>query len=127
MTLDIKQVEAVFKAYHEEKEFEELRQEKQDNYGILNSQPFDENRARSQISKLIDKYAFEINAFAKRTGNGKTTTKQPMNKTQQEIWHDLAYIDDNLVFFALMRKGMASLTEEVMKGIIYEMNQGRSI
>ena len=52
MTLDIKQVETVFKAYQEEKEFEEIRQEKQDNKSILNSQPFDENRARAQISKL---------------------------------------------------------------------------
>ena len=127
MTLDIKQVETVFKAYQEEKECEEIRQEKQDNKSILNSQPFDENRARAQISKLIDKYGFEINTLAKRTGNGKTTTKQPMNKTPQDIWNDLAYIDNNLVLFALMRKGITSLTEEAMKGVISEMNHGRSI
>ena len=70
------------------KELEELRQEKQDNYSILYSQPFDENRARVRISKLIDKYAPEINALAKRTGNRKTTTKQPMDKTPQDIWND---------------------------------------
>ena len=123
MTLDIKQVETVFKAYHEEKELEELRQEKQDNYSILYSQPFDENRARVRISKLIDKYGPEINALAKRTGNRKTTTKQPIDKTPQDIWNDLAYLDNNLVFFALERKGITYLTEKAIKGAISEMNQ----
>lgn len=127
MTLDIKQVEAVFKAYHEEKEFEELRQEKQDNYSILNSRPFDEKRARDQISKLIDKYGSQINALAKRTGNGKTTTAQPMDKTPQVIWNDLAYLDNNLLLFALERKGMTYLMEKVMKGIVSDMNQGHNV
>ena len=127
MELDIKQVEAVFKAYHEEKELEELRQEKQDNFSILYSQPFDENRARAQISKLIDKYGVEINALAKRTGNGKTTTKQPVDKTPQDIRNDLAYLDNNLLRFALERKGMSSLRDEAIKGVISEVNQGRRI
>ena len=79
------------------------------------------------VKEICDKYGFEINTLAKRTGNGKTTTKQPMNKTPQDIWNDLAYIDNNLVLFALMRKGITSLTEEAMKGVISEMNHGRSI
>lgn len=127
MTLDMKHIEAVFKAYHEEKEFEELRQEKQDNYSILNSRPFDEKRARDQISKLIDKYGSQIDALARRTGNGKMTTKQPIDKTPQDIRNDLAYIDNNLMLFAVERKGMTSLIEKAMKGVISKTNQGHSI
>lgn len=67
MTLDIKQVETVFKAYQEEKEFEEIRQEKQENKSILNSQPFDENRARAQISRLIDKYGVTVQSIHELT------------------------------------------------------------
>ena len=81
MTLDMKQVEASFIACHEEKEFKEFLQEKQDNYTILYSRPFNEVRARDLISKLIDKYGPEINVFAKQEKNGKTTTKQPIDKT----------------------------------------------
>ena len=70
---------------------------------------------------------FHHQAIAHAGRTGKTTTKQPMNKTPQDIWNDLAYIDNNLVLFALMRKGITSLTEEAMKGVISEMNHGRSI
>ena len=44
------------------------------------------------------------------------------DKTPQDIWNDLAYLDNNLVFFALERKGITYLTEKAIKGVISEMH-----
>ena len=111
-------IEAIFESYHKRKELEDYKQDKMENERILQSNPFDEEKARQQISKIVNKYSFEINAMASISGNGRTTTNQVIHKTSQELWNDLAYLDNNLLRFMLEHEGLSSLLKEVAKGSI---------
>ncbi len=115
---DSRKIELMFESYKEAMEFEEFRKEREENHRILCSQPFDECKAREQISKLVNKYSLEINAMAIQRGNGKTVTNQPIPKTTQEIWDDLNYLNRNIALFALERKGITHLLQEAMKRVL---------
>lgn len=116
MTLDDKQIEAIFEAYNKSEVLKEYRQDKKENHDILTSNPFDAEKARQQISKIVFKYGIEINATALLSGNGRTTITPAPPKTPEQLRDDLTYLDDNLLRFTLAHEGLSSLLNEIING-----------
>lgn len=117
MTLDMKKIETLFEAYQEGKEFEEYKRERIENHDILSSRPFDEDRAKQQIAKLVNKYRIEINALALFSGNGRYVIYNAV-KSPRELYDDLVYLDKNIALFALERKGLTYYLKETIRQVI---------
>lgn len=98
------------------KDFTEYETEIITNNAILNSIPFDKSAAESQIDTLVSKYKDLINAVANLTNNGRhTTTATTDNKSSQETWNDLNYLNQLIPWFALERTGESKLLESIIK------------
>ena len=99
------------------KDFSEYETEIITNNAILNSIPFDKLSAESQIAILVSKYEDLINAVAHLTKNGRHTTTATINddKSSQEIWNDLHYLNQLIPWFALERTGESKLLENIIK------------
>lgn len=99
------------------KDFTEYETEIITNNAILNSVPFDKSAAESQIATLVSKYNNLINAVAHLTNNGRytTTASTTNNKSSQEIWNDLHYLNQLIPWFALERTGESKLLENIIK------------
>ena len=98
------------------KDFSEYETEIITNNVILNSVPFDKLSADSQIDTLVSKYKDLINAVAHLTNNGRhTTTATTNNKSSQETWNDLDYLNRLIPWFALERTGESKILENIIK------------
>ena len=98
------------------KDFSEYETEITTNNAILNLIPFDKMSAESQIATLVSRYNNLINAVARLANNGRyTTTATINNKSSQEIWNDLNYLNQLIPWFALERTGESKLLENIIK------------
>lgn len=98
------------------KEYADYIKDLNDNLQIINSFPFDEIRARHQLSQLTTKYEDELNYLASAYGNGMTVVKATTYKSDIQLKSDLAYINDQIPIVALMRE-LDSYTFKKLLGI----------
>lgn len=117
MNFDLNNFLQLYSERKKTKDFTEYETEIITNYAILNSVPFDKSAAESQIAALVSKYDVLINAVAYLTNNGRYTTTASItnNKSSQEIWNDLNYLNQLIPWFALERTGESKLLENIIK------------
>lgn len=102
--INMNQIYHTFEQYKDYKEFYDYCNEISENIRMLKTCPFDVISAKSQISKLTGKYMQDFNWIASLYNNGRAVTIQPLQKTDEEIWNDLKYINDHIPLIALRRK-----------------------
>lgn len=108
MNFDLENIYRTFKSVKETHDFKEYCDEIDENNKVLNTIPFDEQKARQRISKLTTKYRVELNILACIYGNNMSVTNQPVSKTSEVLWNDLQYINRHIPLFALERKGISN-------------------
>lgn len=87
-----------------QKEFMDYCSEMRENASILNGIPFDENKAQSQINKLIAKYEYDLNCLANIYNNGMIAVKTTTEKTAFQRKNELQYINNQIPIIALFRE-----------------------
>lgn len=73
------------------------------NFQILNTFPFNKKMAELQIGKMASKYRIELNFIANLTGNGKTVIYSETQKSDSQIWNDLSYVNKQIPLIACLR------------------------
>lgn len=104
------------------KEYIEYESEITANKLILDSYPFKEQYAKNQLSYLTEKYKRELNAYAQLQGNGMTIIPNPPQKSPQQIWNELNYINGLIPLFALERTGKSRILKKLIEkqgGVFY--------
>lgn len=114
MNFDLNDIYRIFDEVKEKHDLKEYSDEMGENNRILNEIPFDTQKAQQQISKLADKYRFELNQLSHFYGNNMSVTNQPVSKTPEVLWNDLQYIDRHIPLFALERKGISDFLKRKM-------------
>ena len=117
MNYDLNDFYKLYSERKKTKDFKEYETEIRTNDAILKSFPFDESAAKKQIETLVPKYEDLINAVARITRNGRHTTTAAVNnnKSSQEIWNDLNYLNQLIPWFALERTGESTILENIIK------------
>ena len=95
------------------KKFEEVKSTKEywdyfkdicDNSEIINGFPFDETKAKNQISTMIGKYGDDLNWLAGVYQNGMTVVPNPPKKDSDQLKNELSYINNQIPIIALKRE-----------------------
>lgn len=111
--LDLNQLREEFEKAKDLKDMRDYQREIDENNEILYSEPFRTDAAQQQIAKLVNKYCKELNLLSIIYGNNMKTTSQPLEKTQQQLWYELNYINDNIPFLALEKEGFSSILKSI--------------
>ncbi|MCM1385766.1 MAG: hypothetical protein NC231_00450 [Bacillus sp. (in: Bacteria)] len=114
MKFDLNYIYEIFKNVKDKHDFKEYCDEMDENSKVLDTIPFDTQKAQQQISKLTTKYRGELNMLACLYGNNMSVTSQPMLKTAEILWNDLYYINQHIPLFALERKGISNFLNQNM-------------
>lgn len=114
MNFDLIEVYKNFEKLKEKYDFKEYEDEIGENDKVLNTIPFDEQKAKQRISKLTTKYRVEFNILARIYGNSMRVTSQSVSKTPEILWNDLRYINQHIPLFALERKGISHYLNQKM-------------
>ena len=95
------------------KKFEEVKSTKEyldyfkdicDNSEIINAFPFDETKAKNQISTMVGKYGYDLNWLAGVYNNGMTVVKNAPKKDEYQLKMGLIYINNQIPIIALKRE-----------------------
>lgn len=95
------------------KKFEEVKSTKEyldyfkdicDNSEIINGFPFDETKAKNQISTMVGKYGDDLNWLAGVYQNGMTVVPNPPKKDSDQLKNELSYINNQIPIIALKRE-----------------------
>lgn len=95
------------------KKFEEVKSTKEyfdyfkdicDNSEIINNVPFDEIKAKNQISIMVRKYGDDLNWLAAVYENGMTVVPNPPKKDKEQLKNELCYINNQIPIIALKRE-----------------------
>ena len=95
------------------KKFEEVKSTKEyldyfkdicDNSEIINGFPFDETKAKNQISTMVGKYSDDLNWLAGVYQNGMTVVPNPPKKDSDQLKNELSYINNQIPIIALKRE-----------------------
>lgn len=118
MSFNFENLHKKFEEIKSAKEYAEYIKDINDNLEIIYSCPFDEIRARHQLSQLTTKYEDELNSLASAYGNGMTVVKTALAsyKSDTQLKYDLTYINDQMPIIALMRE-LDSYTFKKLLGI----------
>lgn len=103
-----------FEKVKSQKEFMDYCSEMRENASILNSIPFDENKAQSQINKLIAKYEHDLNCLANIYNNGMIVVKTTTKKSAFQRKDELQYINNQIPIIALFRELSKKALEELL-------------
>ncbi|MCM1316509.1 MAG: hypothetical protein NC205_06830 [Prevotella sp.] len=114
--MDFKDIYEKYDKIKELKDYIDYENEISTNRKILNSCPFEEETAKNQIDKLINKYGKEINAVAILSGNGMHLTNNPPQKTPIQTWNELNYLNSLIPLFALERKAITNYLKQQIQG-----------
>lgn len=115
MNTDYKRIYQEFEKVKHAKEYLDYSLELEEVNRLLNTYPFDADRASQVCSHLAGKYEKEINQQPGALG-GKTVVKVAdlSAKTSAEIWDDLLFFQTYIPVFALKRE----IKNEVMKVLL---------
>lgn len=83
------------------------------NFQILNTFPFNKKMAELQIGKMVSKYRIELNFIANLTGNGKTVIYSEIQKSDSQIRNDLTYINNQIPVIACFRHFSKEMFEKM--------------
>ena len=95
------------------KKFEEVKSTKEysdyfkdicDNSEIIYGFPFDETKAKNQISTMVGKYGDDLNWLAGVYQNGMTVVPNPPKKDKDQLKNELSYINNQIPIIALKRE-----------------------
>ena len=114
MNLDLGEVYKTYENLKEKHDFKEYEDEIEGNDKVLNSIPFDMQKAQQRISMLTGKYRMELNLLAHIYGNNMSVTSQPISKPPEILWNELRYINQHIPLFALERKGISDYLNQNM-------------
>ena len=114
MNFDLGEVYKTYENLKEKYDFKEYEDEIEGNDKVLNSIPFDMQKAQQRISMLTGKYRMELNLLAHIYGNNMSVTSQPVSKPPEILWNELRYINQHIPLFALERKGISDYLNQNM-------------
>ena len=104
MNYDFQELYKKFEEVKSKKEYSDYFKDICENSEIINAFPFDETKAKNQISTMVEKYGNDLNWLAGVYQNGMTVVSFAPKKDQNQLKLELLYTNNQIPIIALKRE-----------------------